>query len=359
MTNKLILTITCVFLSLITCFGQEKIYKSLEITGTNDTRSVNGFNNAIQFTHPDHAALVFKSRTVNELMFGFHLNGNFYWGTGQFASKPNFYSMILDGYTGDLELKGTLNSNKIETNDLKLGSTLHMSGVGDGKFTTHFSDNGLFNFHYSRWRGGWKWTTDGSEDGNGVVRTIMSLHNHYASGTSVSFSLGTGVSSINNIYNVPDNSIVKYYIPRWRGGWKWATKDTNNQEVIGMQLKNDISGSLLQVDGRIISKEIKVKTDVWADYVFEDDYNLKSLSEVEAHIKEYKHLPDVPSAKEVEENGVNVGETEAMLLRKIEELTLYTIEQQKLIEEQNRKINKLEVLQQEFDEIKKLIKENK
>ncbi|KXX69421.1 hypothetical protein [Flammeovirga sp. SJP92] len=65
-------------------------------------------------------------------------------------------------------------------------------------------------------------------------------------------------------------------------------------------------------------------------------YKLKSLEEVEKHIKEHKHLPDVPSAKEVEEKGVNVGETEAMLLRKIEELALYLMEQ-------NQSIKKIEI----------------
>ncbi|KXX71234.1 hypothetical protein [Flammeovirga sp. SJP92] len=100
------------------------------------------------------------------------------------------------------------------------------------------------------------------------------------------------------------------------------------------------SGYKLSVNGKIRAEEVKVYTG-WADYVFDEDYNLKSLSEVEAHIKEHKHLPDVPSAKEVEENGVNVGETEAMLLRKIEELTLYTIEQEKRLDKQEKLINEL------------------
>ncbi|MBD0404601.1 tail fiber protein [Flammeovirga sp. EKP202] len=113
----------------------------------------------------------------------------------------------------------------------------------------------------------------------------------------------------------------------------------------------------LSVKGKIRAEEVKVYTG-WADYVFEEDYELKSLSEVEAHIKEHKHLPDVPSAKEVEENGVNVGETEAMLLRKIEELTLYTIEQEKKIEDLTRSLDKVEsqekLIQQLLERISKL-----
>lgn len=88
----------------------------------------------------------------------------------------------------------------------------------------------------------------------------------------------------------------------------------------------------LAVNGAICAKEIKVETG-WSDFVFEEDYPLRSLAEVEAFIKENGHLPDIPSAKEVEENGVNVGEMEARLLQKIEELTLYVIQQQKELEE--------------------------
>lgn len=88
----------------------------------------------------------------------------------------------------------------------------------------------------------------------------------------------------------------------------------------------------LSVDGRIRAHAVKVYT-TWADYVFEKDYNLPTLEEVEKHIEEKGHLKDIPSAKEVEANGIDVGEMNKLLLQKIEELTLYTIEQQKQINE--------------------------
>ncbi|MCX2679349.1 hypothetical protein OOZ15_05285 [Galbibacter sp. EGI 63066] len=87
----------------------------------------------------------------------------------------------------------------------------------------------------------------------------------------------------------------------------------------------------LAVNGKIRAKEIKVETS-WSDFVFEDNYTLPTLEEVEQHILEKGHLQNIPSAKEVEENGVYLGEMDAKLLQKIEELTLYTIEQQKEIE---------------------------
>jgi hypothetical protein len=93
-----------------------------------------------------------------------------------------------------------------------------------------------------------------------------------------------------------------------------------------------ISGFLFDVNGKIRANEIVVNT-VGADFVFDDDYNLRSLSEVETFIKQNRHLPDIPTAKEVEENGVSLGEMQSKLLQKIEELTLYLVEQGKSIEE--------------------------
>jgi len=80
---------------------------------------------------------------------------------------------------------------------------------------------------------------------------------------------------------------------------------------------------------------------VWADYVFEDDYELKPLDEVEEYIEENGHLPNVPSAEEVEENGLNLGEMDALLLEKIEELTLHMISLKKENEEMKASLETL------------------
>ena len=90
----------------------------------------------------------------------------------------------------------------------------------------------------------------------------------------------------------------------------------------------------LYVDDGILTEQVKValrSTTEWADYVFEEGYVLKPLEEVEAFIEENGHLPDVPSAEKMVETGLDVAATDAMLLQKIEELTLYTIELQKQI----------------------------
>ncbi|MBI2273962.1 MAG: hypothetical protein HYU70_09215 [Bacteroidetes bacterium] len=94
------------------------------------------------------------------------------------------------------------------------------------------------------------------------------------------------------------------------------------------------------VNGNISAKKIIVTQSGWSDYVFANDYKLRSLSALEAFIKQNKHLPEMPSAKEVEEQGISVGDNQALLLKKIEELTLYVIRQQKEIEDLKIEIRK-------------------
>ena len=84
-----------------------------------------------------------------------------------------------------------------------------------------------------------------------------------------------------------------------------------------------------EVNGKIRAKEIKVENNNWPDYIFESSYKLRPLSQVEYFIKSNGRLPEMPSAREVKENGLEVGANQAMLLKKIEELTLYIIEQEK------------------------------
>lgn len=93
----------------------------------------------------------------------------------------------------------------------------------------------------------------------------------------------------------------------------------------------------LDVAGTIRATEVKVETG-WADFVFDKDYKLPSLEEVESHINEHKRLPDIPSESQVKEEGIGLGKMQVKLLQKIEELTLYVIEQNKKIESQRQRI---------------------
>lgn len=90
--------------------------------------------------------------------------------------------------------------------------------------------------------------------------------------------------------------------------------------------------SELAVNGDIFSKKVKVTQSGWPDYVFHPTYNLRSLSELEQYIQQHMHLPEVPSAATIEKDGLDLGDNQAVLLKKVEELTLYIIEQNKRME---------------------------
>ncbi len=100
---------------------------------------------------------------------------------------------------------------------------------------------------------------------------------------------------------------------------------------------------LLQLDntGLLLAREVKLDALAWPDYVFEPSYKLLPLNEVKNYINANKHLPNVPSATEMEANGINVAETNKLLMEKVEELTLYMIQLQEQLEVQKKEIEAL------------------
>lgn len=104
----------------------------------------------------------------------------------------------------------------------------------------------------------------------------------------------------------------------------------------------DTKGYKLAVAGNLIAEKIKVKlVPNWPDFVFQENYPLRTLEETEAFIKTYQHLPEIPSAAEIKDNGQDVGEMNAKLLQKVEEMTLYLIDLQKQVKAQQEEIKQL------------------
>ncbi|GAB2560240.1 hypothetical protein GCM10027190_07350 [Spirosoma areae] len=126
--------------------------------------------------------------------------------------------------------------------------------------------------------------------------------------------------------------------------WDWAkqTKFKNNGDITvsgNIGIGTDTPGAYrLAVEGKIGAREVEVKTGSWADFVFRPNYRLRPLTEVSDYIKIHQHLPEIPSEADVKANGVGLGEMNVKLLQKIEELTLYMIEQQKRIERLEKQV---------------------
>ncbi|MBB6502636.1 hypothetical protein [Pedobacter cryoconitis] len=133
----------------------------------------------------------------------------------------------------------------------------------------------------------------------------------------------------------------------------WSLYVGNNFDAVDAKLaiKATVDGNVgigtanpkerLSVNGNIRAKAIKVETANWPDYVFHQDYQGMSLPQLEEYIKVNKHLPEMPSAQKAEKEGVDLGEMNKLLLKKIEEMTLQMIELNRKVDQQNQRINQL------------------
>lgn len=160
--------------------------------------------------------------------------------------------------------------------------------------------------------------------------------------------IGTGVGngSSNAMINSTARSLMIGFNSNIPTVFVGSSSGLNTTGKVGIATTNfpttiggaNISAYRLFVKGGILTEELRVRTG-WADYVFEDNYQLKPLSEVEAYINENGHLPNVPSATQVEEEGISVGEMTKIQQEKIEELTLYIIEMKKEVEALKARLN--------------------
>ncbi|MCQ2199701.1 MAG: hypothetical protein MJZ19_08305 [Paludibacteraceae bacterium] len=172
-----------------------------------------------------------------------------------------------------------------------------------------------------------------------------------ANGTAAATALKLSVDAANHTYspnlNISYNSTATDSNPR---GWIFNTSSYGGNRTVypPVVFKTEefvIKNGNLKVEGKIscqdelkvasidadniITKDINVEMNNAADYVFDANYNLKSLSEVESYVNEHHHLPGIPSANEMAENGMSVAKMSNLLLEKVEELTLHMIQLEK------------------------------
>ena len=160
-----------------------------------------------------------------------------------------------------------------------------------------------------------------------------------------------GTSSWKNFQSGKGSAGISLYADE--GGWgtsiDFLTSKADGNSIKRMSIKGNGNVGIgtsnpdakLAVNGTVHSKEVLVDLDGWPDYVFANDYHLQPLEKVEEFINQNNHLPEIPSEAEVLENGINLGEMDAKLLQKIEELTLYLIEQNKEIQSLKKELSTL------------------
>lgn len=172
-------------------------------------------------------------------------------------------------------------------------------------------------------------------------------------GTDHGVKLSVGNSSWSNSaiietgYNYQVGDFTNIKVPGYGNNSAYLTVVQNGNVGIGTSTPD----SKLAVNGTIHAKEVKVDMTGWSDFVFKKEYKLSTLEEVEKHIAENGHLENIPSEKEVLENGINLGEMNAKLLQKIEEITLYMIFQNKKIKELEQQNTRLIELEKRIEKI--------
>ena len=177
-------------------------------------------------------------------------------------------------------------------------------------------------------------------DGNVGIGLLSPIGRLHVNGGALIVGVGTSESArAANVLKFGDNSYVKI------GEWQKDNMLSFSAHSYNFCLGNVGIGTTnpqyrLDVAGKIRAKELIIET-TGADFVFADNYKLRPLSEVKAFIEENKHLPEIKSAQEMQQNGVGVNELQTQLLQKIEELTLYLIQQEQTIQDLRQEVEQL------------------
>lgn len=187
----------------------------------------------------------------------------------------------------------------------------------------------------------------------GIGTMTPELSAHITGGSGFPVTTGTSQTGVLRLQDGASNGVLDFGI---KGSYGAALQVTNRSDLslayplylnpnggsVGIGVTNAPIGYKLAVNGNVIATEVTVKLYAnWPDYVFKKNYRLPTLSEVKTYIDKNHHLPDMPSEKEVADNGLNLGEMNKVLTKKIEELTLYLIQQQKINQSLQKQINNL------------------
>ncbi|MFQ6603193.1 hypothetical protein [Flavobacterium sp. C3NV] len=181
-------------------------------------------------------------------------------------------------------------------------------------------------------------------NGNILVRNSANVDNESSIMIAHSINAGNLDDFGTSIRTITQNAGNNTYGMQFFTKESYMTHQTEKLRILGngnVGIGTIYPTNKLDVNGTIHSKEVKVDMNGWSDFVFKKEYNLPTLEQVEKHIAEKGHLQNIPSEEEVLQNGINLGEMNAKLLQKIEELTLYLLKQDKSIEDLKIEVNNL------------------
>jgi hypothetical protein len=356
--------------------GTTSPFAKLEIIGS--TSNINGYTDGhIQVVGQDPIAFIGQSNLNPSLnRWGIRLRET---GDGDFSIRDNTNNLtrllikstgnVLIGTTTDngvnkLQVNGTISGSKLKSEDqspIYFGGSVSdldasIYGSGLNKYL-RFYTNGLERFRVE-------------SNGNVGIGTADPANKLHIIGDALKISINqtandAGYYALLQAFHAPDTGLLSFVGAGGSGKVIGASNygtDTSIYSDTTEKIRILSNGNVgigtttpdtkFTVNGTIHTKEVKVDllSPMVPDYVFANDYKIKALKEVEEYIKKNNHLPEIPSAKEFEKNGLMLAEMNMSLLKKVEELTLYAIEQDKKI---NTKSNEIEGLKKDVEILKK------
>jgi hypothetical protein len=352
--------------------------------------STSGQNGMILGSPAGVGLTVSNNNNAYGLNFGVHTNGMSWIQAGRLDTGTTPYNLALQSAGGNVGIGTTAPISKLHvaaTNVTVVTAVETIETIGEGgrPYTLYKAENGNYGYvgygiNASDVMSVFNYKNAALQFGtNSAPR--MSIDN--AGGVSIGTSSSKGsllIKGNDAILSLEgtDHSYIQFFPQTMAGGRKGylgfpnanstnliITNDFTNGSItlrnnsinalvvnssgqIGINATTIPTDYKLAVGGNIIAEKVKVKKrvgGVWPDYVFSPDYKLPSLEQVEKFTKENSHLPEIPSAKEIENEGQDLGEMNRLLLKKVEELTLYLIDlkkqsdkQSNMLENQSKKI---------------------
>lgn len=364
-------------LSIVTVYGQNTFPSSGNV-GIGTTAPLSRLNIVHQAESSDKGALIIGNGSAPSLRFGY--NTTYSWiqahGSAPLYINELGNNLILNRSGGNVGIGTVSPTNRLDVRgNVTIDNGITGAGIYTGTGTVELNRYlSIFNSTGKTSASGLKaggvliadvydYSNPGKNDlvvkgdvGIGTPKPTNKLdvrgHITMEAGRNPTIFTGIGTQELNRYLTLINSTGLSSASGLKAGGLlvadAYAYADPGKNDLV---VKGSVSigaassrGHKLAVNGTIRAKEIKVESTNWPDYVFEDNYDLKPLPEIEAFIKTNRHLPGVPDQKQAEEEGVNLGEMNRKLLEKVEELTLHLIDEQKARLAMEKEIAGLKVL---------------
>lgn len=291
-----------------------------------------------------------------------HLTG---WNNtflGQYSGYNNIASdnTFVGQHSGSGNTTGTFNTfigensgdyNGVGSKNVALGASAYYYGGGDQNVVIgeeagyHLTGSGNVFIGY---QAGYGYDANGSNKlyiANSSTPTPLIYGDFSTKQLGINALPGTYTLNVGGPINATDVLVNGVSVGGDASYWtKAGSNVTTNYNIgVGTTLANNPNGYTFAVNGKIGAKEVQIEntSSTWPDFVFKPEFKLRPLRDVESFIKDNGHLPEIPSEKQVKEEGIKVAEMNAKLLQKIEELTLYLIEANRRIDNLTSEVKEL------------------